>query len=563
MIPLPEALPSNLPNMLVQAAHLRPERGVVLYDKRGKTFERRNYPEFLKCVQLQAARLSAAGVKPGERVIIAAPTSWTWLENWFGAVWLGAWPVAIAPGAGFGPSEAQMLKIEAAAEMLGASRVIGETSLKEELIKYGAKHASKITSTSEELARLSVSSSMAANDADPNATAFLQLTSGSTGRQRAVMISHLAAMHNPMAMDQAAGAPFGSPGRNWATRVVCWLPLYHDMGLIGCTVYSMVNGLDIWLLRPETFLARPRVWLELLGQPGAALTPAPNFAYQACSERVKSEDLEGVDLSNWRAAMTGAEMVRPGTCASFARAFESRGFSAKTFRPCYGLAEATLAVAIDRKGAGIRTLPVPGKKEIEETVSLGHAVLDTEIRILPHTAPIGPGLLEGQIGEVLVRGPGVFQGYYRDPEATAECLLENWLRTGDLGFLKEGELYLTGRVKEILILNGHNVMPHELETIADTVTGGGGTERSGAFAVSGQGSEQAVLVAEWAGDDASTLPNLAYEIRSRIGHALTLPLADVMFVRRGQIPKTTSGKVQRGELRKRYLEGKLERIQNS
>jgi acyl-CoA synthetase (AMP-forming)/AMP-acid ligase II len=258
--------------------------------------------------------------------------------------------------------------------------------------------------------------------------------------------------------------------------------------------------------------------------------------------------------------MTGAEMVRTVTCNDFTKAFAPKGFTSSTFRPCYGLAEGTLAVAIDVTGTGPRTLKVPGKHESEETVALGPAVLDTEIRIIPRAAPIGTSLPEGEVGEVCVRGPGVFQGYYNNPEATAESLQDGWLRTGDLGFLKNKELFLTGRVKEILILNGHNIMPHEIENIADTITGGGGTERSGAFAVEGHGTEQAALVIEWAGDGVEKLPELAHEIRSRIGHTLALPLADIMFVRRGQIPKTTSGKVQRGELRKRYLEGKLERI---
>jgi acyl-CoA synthetase (AMP-forming)/AMP-acid ligase II len=179
----------------------------VLYDKRGKTTERRNYPQFLESIQLQAARLATKGVKKGERVLVAAPTSWTWLENWFGAVWLGAWPVAIAPGAGFGPSEAQIQKIEAAVEMLSATHVIGEGVLKEELNKVGAKKSASIAVTAEELATISASPVTKGFDADPSATAFLQLTSGSTGRQRAVMIAQRSALHNPVAMDFAAGGP--------------------------------------------------------------------------------------------------------------------------------------------------------------------------------------------------------------------------------------------------------------------------------------------------------------------------------------------------------------------
>jgi len=343
--------------------------------------------------------------------------------------------------------------------------------------------------------------------------------------------------------------------------MVSWLPLHHDMGLVGCWFMSILNGLDLFLFNPQTFLARPRLWLEAIAQHGTVFTPAPNFGYQLCCERLAADDIDRLDLGTWKAALVGAEMVRPETTTSFARLTASAGFDPRAFRPCYGLAEGTLAVTFDCRGEGVRVRrdPSAGDAGPRDVVSVGEPVADTEIAIV---APDESRLANGKIGEVWVKGPGVFAGYYADPEASAETLRDGWLATGDLGFLADGELYLTGRLKDLLIIHGHNLMPHELEWAAESVTGGGGAERAGAFSIEhGAEGEQAVLVVETGERDAAACAALAHEIRLRVARALSLPIADIAFVRRGRIPKTTSGKVQRRELKRRYLAGELERIE--
>jgi acyl-CoA synthetase (AMP-forming)/AMP-acid ligase II len=365
----------------------------------------------------------------------------------------------------------------------------------------------------------------------PSDPAFLQFTSGSTGWPRAVMIPPSAAVHNPRAIDLAIGVPRGAPTHEWARTVVSWLPLFHDMGLVGCFLFALYAGHDLVVLPPTAFLARPRLWLERLAESPEALSPAPNFGYQYCLERIGDESF---DLSSWRAAMTGAEMIRPETTAAFCERHGPGGFAKEAFRPCYGLAEGTLAVTFDTKGRGVRTGD-------DGHVCVGAPVVDTEVRC-------------GDDGAVEVRGPGVFAGYYGDEEATRETLRDGWMRTGDLGYLREGELFITGRTKEILILRGHNVMPHELEWEAEAATGGGGAARAAAIAVDGGAEgEQAVLVVET--DTPSE--ELDREIRKRIGRALGIVLKDVRFVRRGRIPRTTSGKVKRGLVKRRYESGEI------
>ena len=551
---------AGLTGLLERAALHFPDRGVAVFDGRGRSYERRTYPDLLRAARAAAGKWAALGVAPGERVLVALPSSWAWLEAWLGASLLGALPVAVAPGAALGAGLAHLQKVDALLDRLGARYVLAGDGFRREAEAAGLGRAAAAGLGFAELSGLAPAS-FAAPPIEPGATAFLQLTSGSTGLPRAVEIPHRAAVHNAWANDRAIGAPHGRPTHQYADAMVSWLPLHHDMGLIGCLFLSIFAGHDLWLFQGSTFLARPRLWLEHLGSHGTAFAPAPNFGYQLCLERLSAEERQGLDLSRWCDAMSGAEMVRPETVRGFEQAFGKHGFRPETFRPCYGLAEATLALTFDQEGRGARTLPLPGGAgagaglALSEVVCCGGPIDDTTIEI---RGPGGQALPEGEIGEVCAAGPGIFKGYWNDREATAEGLREGFLHTGDLGFLKAGELYITGRLKDILILRGHNLMPHEIEWIAEEVVGGGGALRSGAFSVArGSQGEEAVLVVETTERDPARLAELAGAIRGKVGSTLSLTLSDVKFVRRGKIPKTTSGKVQRRQLRALYLEGTL------
>ena len=498
----------------------------------------------------------------GDRVVVALPTSFEWFDTWLGAILLGALPVATAPGAAVGASRVQLDRLLAVVDTLAAALIVSTDSLASKLAEEPSRERPVPTCITPVQLAATAAASFARPPATPEDTAFLQLTSGSTGFPRAVQITHGGALHNAHALDVNIAAPDRTSCSGFIDHWVSWVPLYHDMGLI-TNLTLMINGIDLDLMPPEAFLGRPRRWLELLSHGGRGVATAPNFGYQLCIDRLRERDLEGLDLGAWQAAFSAAEMVRPETVAGFIDRFGRCGFRAESYRPCYGLAESTLVVAIDQAGRGPRTLPVPTGAadsgfELREVFCLGAPVIDTRIEI---TAPDGSVLPEGTVGEVRIQGPSVFSGYYNDPEATAQTLVDGWLRTGDLGLMRSGELYLTGRLKDLLIVRGENIMPHELEWMAESASGGGGLERAAAFSLSrsGQG-EEIVLVLETISKDPAGLAPMLQDLRVEIGREFGLTLADLVPVRRGQIPKTTSGKVQRGVVRDLYLAGELVRL---
>jgi len=514
------APPDSLPGLLARAAKAFPARTITILDGRGRRATTWSYAELHERARTAARHWAGLGLRPGEPVLVALPTSIEWFDAWLGAACAGGVPVATAPAGGFGAGDAVARRIEGLLERLASRWAIVTPGMRRTLAGGAI--------TPEDLE--------AASPATPNAPgpghpAFLQFTSGSTGWPRAVMIPASAAVHNPRAIDVAIGEPHGAPTHAWARTVVSWLPLFHDMGLVGCFLFALYCGHDFVVMPPTAFLARPRLWLERIAAAPEVLSPAPNFGYQYCVERIGEERF---DLRSWRAAMTGAEMIRPETTAAFTGRYGPGGFAPEAFRPCYGLAEATLAVTFDMRGRGVRVGD-------GGHVCVGSPVLDTEVRC------------DGS-GAVEARGPGIFSGYYRDEEATGESLRDGWLRTGDLGRIVDGELYITGRTKDVLILRGNNVMPHELEWEAEAVTGGGGAARAAAISVDGGvHGELAVLVVEADEPD----EKIAHAIRARIGRALGIVLKDVRFVRRGRLPRTTSGKVKRGEVKRLYEAGEL------
>jgi acyl-CoA synthetase (AMP-forming)/AMP-acid ligase II len=347
------------------------------------------------------------------------------------------------------------------------------------------------------------------------------------------MLTHRNVMATCRFMSEAAGITVDD-------RVVSWLPLYHDMGLIGCAFTPPLTASPLWLLPPD--LRNPRQWLDLITSIRATFTVSPDFGYRNCVRNVR--DTSEIDLTSLKAALSGAEPVRQSTIDSFERHFGLK----RVICPCYGLAEATLAVAIWPRNTPLR-LDRSGR-----FLSVGQPCRGVSVRIMEPPidgasgqAVLGPGIE----GEICVKSPGVMKGYYNNPEATARVLgPDGWLRTGDLGFLDdEGYLFVTGRIKDVIILGGANVLPADIEEVVDHVPG---VRYSAAVGLDSEraGTQRLHVVAEVRSESADEREyrDLVREIVSRVHSSQGHRPARVLLVRSGTIPKTSSGKIQRSRL---------------
>ena len=394
-----------------------------------------------------------------------------------------------------------------------------------------------------------------------DALALVQFTSGSTSAPRGVALSH----RNLSANIDAINGPSGL-GTSSRDSAVSWLPLYHDMGLVGMALGPLYAARPGVLLPPRSFVRRPAEWLKAISRHRATVSFAPNFAYELAVRRVKDRDLDGMDLSCWRIAGCGAEPVSAPTLAAFAERFAAAGFRAGSFYPCYGLAEHVLAASLPPRDRPPRVVHVSVEQLAtrrqavvthagESTVSLvgcGRALPGHEIRIVGDAGPVAG---EREVGEIALAGPSVMLGYYGDAEATEQAIRHGWLYTGDLGFMADGELFVCGRVKDVIIVNGRKYHPQDLEW---AVSGLAGIGRGGvvAFGTAAPGAaDRVVMVVERSG--AAAGDGLVDAIRRRIGDAFGLYVDTVALVPNGSIGRTTSGKVQRAATKAQYVGGTL------
>ncbi|MGY0017665.1 fatty acyl-AMP ligase [Streptomyces sp. YJ-C3] len=407
---------------------------------------------------------------------------------------------------------------------------------------------------------------------DQDTLALLQYTSGSTSDPKGVMVDHGNLLHNSAALSTAFGL-------DRTTRFGSWIPQYHDMGLLAILLPPLLLGGSCVLMSPTTFLKRPHWWLRMIDKYRINWSAAPNFAYELCARQITDEQLAELDLSHWRYAANGSEPVQASTLAAFAKRFAPAGFRSDTMAPCYGMAEATVFIS----GTGPRELavtridesrlerhefhPVGEGRPGRDVVSCGTAQ-EYAVRIVDPTTR--EALPHGRIGEIWLRGSSVAQGYWGRADATRETFgvstLDGdagYVRTGDLGTLHDGEIYVTGRIKEVLILRGRNIYPQDVEHglrrqhpelvglfgaafAVPVATGDGGTE------------EQLVVVHEVRGSvGADELPRLAARIKGGIARDFSVRPAAVALVRRGAVLRTTSGKIQRAAMRAQFLDGGL------
>jgi 1-acyl-sn-glycerol-3-phosphate acyltransferase len=539
------------------------------------------FGELLEGAGRVAGDLARRGIGRGDTVALMLPTSRDFFLAFAGALLAGATPVPIYPPfradriAEYAERQSAILANAGARLLVTFREAASVAKLLKPLVPSleGVANAETLAASN---APASLGPPVYARGED---LALLQYTSGSTGNPKGVMLTHANLLANVRAIGEAVDARNDDVG-------VSWLPLYHDMGLIGAWLAPLYFGLPLVVMSPLAFLSRPVRWLHAFSRYRGTLGAAPNFAYELAAAKIPDEELNGIDLSSWRAALNGAEPVLPATLDRFSARFAPYGFRREALTPVYGLAEASLAVTIPPIGRGPRVdrleravfaregraVPAPprsasraeaGSSEeptVIEFVSVGAPVPGHAVRIVNERGEEAGERVEGQLW---FRGPSVTEGYYRNESATAALLPEGaaagWVNSGDRAYRADGEFYITGRVKDIIIHAGHNLYPHEIEDMVARVPGvrKGCVVAFGA-ADSAAGTERLVIVAESREKNRAAQERLARDITARVAETLGQPPDVVEVIPPNAIPKTSSGKLRRDETKQRFLAGKLE-----
>jgi acyl-CoA synthetase (AMP-forming)/AMP-acid ligase II len=503
-----------------------------------------------------AAAIARHGVAPGDRVAIVLRTEPAFLEAFFGALLAGAVPVPLYPPVRLGRLEeyvaatARMVAISGARLLIAggaARRLLGEVVARARPA-LGCVSADALAAGPGELER----------PARPSDLALVQFSSGSTVDPKPVALTHANAVAQVAAL-LALLRP--TP----ADRLVSWLPLYHDMGLIGGLLGALAYPGPCVLIPPEHFLARPALWLRAIALHRGTISPAPSFAYAYAAARVRAEELEGLDLRSWRVALDGAEPVSARVLRRFAERLAPFGFDPRALTPVYGLSEAALAVTFTPIGRGWRSrrldpaaLAARGVVEdgAREVVSVGVPVPGVEVVVRGEG---GAALSPGHLGRIFARGPAVMAGYLGQPEATARALAGGWLDTGDLGFVDGGELFVHGRAKDVVIVRGANHAPDELEAPLAAVPGlRPGCAVALGFDPEGDGEELLLLAERADGAAAGTGDaRLAEAARQAVLERAGVRAHTVEILAPGTLPRTSSGKLRRAEALRRWQAGTL------
>ncbi|CAN5635629.1 fatty acyl-AMP ligase [soil metagenome] len=561
--PTEDALPRRLADFATLGEALdyaaQGTRGLNFHDARGALLRPYPYRELRDDALAMARRLIAAGVKPEDRIALIAETGPEFAALFFGVVYAGGWPVPLPLPTSFGGRDSYIEQLRVQLASCDPTMLIYPPELAQM-----AGDAARLVDIegidwSEFSARAAPATALPTSDG--SAIAYLQYSSGSTRFPHGVAITHHALLNNLAAHShnmQVQGSD----------RCVSWLPWYHDMGLVGCFLSPVANQVSADYLKTEDFARRPLAWLDLISRnKGTTLSYSPTFGYDICSRRIGtlSHVADRFDLSRWRVAGNGADMIRPDVMQHFVDAFADAGFKASAFLPSYGLAEATLAVSIMPPGEGIRV------ELVEETqlsgvahgqdrpqryraiVNCGKPARDMRVEIREED---GTPLPERAIGKVWCTGPSLMVGYFRDPEATAACMVDGWLDTGDMGYLSDGYVYIVGRAKDMIIINGRNHWPQDIEWAVEQLPGFKAGDIA-AFAITTPGGEEtpAVLVQCRSSDEAERL-RLRDEIRERV-RSVTGMNCVVELIPPRTLPRTSSGKLSRAKARNLYLSGDI------
>jgi len=561
-VPAPSSA-DTLVDVLYWHAERTPDR-VHIYLREDGTETPLRYGELLTGAQRVGAGLRALGIRRGDTVALMLRTEAAFFPAFLGTLTAGAVPVPIYPP--FRPDQIEEYAHRQRAILRNAgARVLvtfADALRVAKLLRALVPSLEHIT-TIEGLGEAATADLPTRRRSDD--PALIQYTSGSTGDPKGVLLSHANLLANIRAI-----------GRALAVRpddvTVSWLPLYHDMGLIGAWLGSLYHGVPLVLLSPLAFLSRPSRWLSAVHAHSGTVSAAPNFAFDLCVHKIADDDIQGLDLRSWRLAMNGSEAVSADTIERFIRRFTPFGFKASAMCPVYGLAEASVALTmspIDRPArvdALVRE-PFERRREVRPTdsadphalrfVSCGRALPDHHVRVVDVS---GRPLRERIEGRVQFRGPSVTSGYFGNPEATRAAVHDGWMDSGDLGYQADGELFITGRVKDIIIQAGRNICAQEVEEAGGTAAG----IRKGCIAAFGVhdpalGTERLVVVAETRERDRTRWDVLRTAVQDRVTAAIGVPPDVVVIARPGTVLKTPSGKIRHSAIRDAYVHGTLGR----
>lgn len=555
--------PALVPSTLAAAV-----RALARDTDRGFTFVQSNgterlisFAEIAQEAERRGAGLTALGAKKGDRVAVVIPDPDEFVLSFLGAVVAGLVPVPMYPQLSFKNLNTYL---ETARHVLRASgaRFLVTTAAAREYIEPAREDV-------ESLEAIVLGSDLATHapaslpEVFPEDLCFLQFTSGSTSKPKGVAVTH-----RNLAWNAESFMVHGLAKDSANDKGVSWLPLFHDMGLIGFVIAPLFTNIQVVFIPTASFVRTPRMWLDKISKHRGTITYAPNFAYALVSKRLKEKDLADLDLSCIRHAGCGAEPIQPGTLREFADKLAPAGFRAESFLPSYGMAEATLAITFSdmrnlNEYRGVRTdrvlktelekghaVPAEGEAT-QEVVNCGRAFPGHEIAIVD--TETGARLPDRSVGEVITRGPSVCAGYYQDQEKTEAAFKNGWLHTGDLGYIVDGDVFICGRLKDMIIIRGRNFYPNDMEWAVSELE----RVRRGnvvAFSVPVNGEEALVICAEAFQSDAQGLRD---EIAQLINEQFSLTPHTVEILPQGSLPRTSSGKPQRRKTRELYLAGTL------
>jgi fatty-acyl-CoA synthase len=530
--------------------------GMNFYDRRNQLVSSFEYRMLQKRAVTGARRLLGLGLARGDRVALIADTSATFVEVFFACQYAGLIPVPLPIPMGVGQHASYVEKLRGLLLSCGPTAVCGSSEWLP-LVREAAVGLPPMTLLSGEDIDALPQAQVQLQPPQADDVAYLQYTSGSTRFPRGVVITQRAVMANLHAISR-----HGIKLRE-GDRCVSWLPFYHDMGLVGFVLTPVATQLSVDYLRTQDFAMRPLQWLKLISRNRGTVSVAPPFGYNLCLRRSSDKDLAELDLSSWRVAGVGAEPVPFDGLTQFAERFAAAGFGPGTFMPCFGLAESTLAVSFADAGKGLRAdvvdrdvlertaravPPTAGTRAVSTFVNCGAALPGHRIDIRnAQGEPLG----ERQVGQIFIAGPSLMSGYFRDHESRQQLQATRWLDTGDLGYLLEGDLHVTGRKKDLIIIRGRNIWPQDIEHVAE---GEPDIRPGDAIAFVATRDDEPVVIMQIQCRVASPasrelmVRSLSGRIQSEFGVSV-----DIQLVPPQSIPRTSSGKPARAEAKRRYL----------